>query len=323
MSIAGRKSNIQTVLGVISSEKLEYCQCHEHLFIKKGKSFKENQALWMDDLNKSIKELKLYKQSGGVSLVDAQPVGCGRMAGYLLEASIKSGVQIIASTGFHKLQFYLDNHWVFSLNEEELAGTYIDEIENGMYIDGDNSFPSKKVGAKAGVIKAALDSSGIRGDYVKLFHAAANASLRTGAPIMCHIEKGSNAFEAIDLFLSKGVSPSSIILCHLDRAKYHAGYHRKVAQTGVYLEYDTIGRFKYHSDHAEAELILQMVEAGYENRILLGLDTTRERLRNYGGSIGLDYIKTTFIPLMIKCGIDNGMIEKFTVINPGEALKIK
>ncbi len=313
---------IQTVLGPVESQELGHCQCHEHLFIRKGRSFELNPALCMEDINKSTDELILYKNSLGKSLVDAQPVGCGRMADYLAGASQDSGVNIIASTGFHKLIFYREGHWIHSIGRNELAGLFVEELRNGMYTDGDSRFPSSGISSRAGIIKTAAAGEGVAGEYKKLFFAAASASLQTGAPIMCHLENRKDALSIVEFFTGFGVPPSKIILCHLDRAFYDAGFHIEMAEKGVYLEYDTVGRFKYHSDETEIELIKQLVSSGHTERILLGLDTTNLRLKSYGGEIGLDYILKTFMGKMLKAGISEEAVRKFTVKNPAKALEI-
>jgi hypothetical protein len=77
-----------TVNGPIWSKQLGFCHSHEHLFIARGKLADINPSLCIDNFEKTVEELKLYKKSGGISVVDAQPVGCGRMANlanYLLE----------------------------------------------------------------------------------------------------------------------------------------------------------------------------------------------------------------------------------------------
>lgn len=314
------RSRIQTVLGVISAEDLGYCQCHEHLFIAKGKSYEVSPSLWMDDLAASTEELHLYRAVGGRSLVDAQPVGCGRLANYLIEASQESGINIIASTGFHKLVFYEKGHWIRRLGEDTLSRLFISELEDGMFIDGDDMFPAKRCRAKAGIIKTAVDSFGISDDYIKLFSAAANTSLETGFPILCHIEKGADALKVVEFLTHKGIKPESVILCHLDRVKFDPSYHKEVASTGAYLEYDTIARFKYHGNETEIKLIQDMISGGYGDRLLLGLDTTRERLRSYGADIGLDYIRECFVPLMLNAGIAEKAILRMTIENPMKAL---
>ena len=314
---------ILTVKGNIKPEQLGYCQSHEHLFIADGQSAKLVPSLRLDDLNATCDELELFKRRGGVSIADAQPVGCGRMADMQLKASERTGVNILASTGFHKLIFYPDGHWLKTIDGDELAELYIDEIKNGMYIDCDTSKPDRRVSARAGIIKTASDLEGPAGDYERLFLAAAEASVQTGVPILSHTEMGKGALEQIRLFTDHKVPAESIIICHLDRVLTDIGYLMEVASTGVYLELDTIGRYKYHSDEDEVRFISKLLENGYADKILLGLDTTRERMKSYGGSIGLDYMFETFFPLLGSYGIGEEFISKFTISNPAKAFTIK
>jgi predicted metal-dependent phosphotriesterase family hydrolase len=314
---------IMTVSGPIPPTTLGFCHSHEHLFIADGQSAKVNPALRIDSLEKTIAELEVFKRIGGKCIVDAQPVGCGRMADLLFLASEASGVKIIAATGFHKLGFYPEDHWIRHMSEFKLAELFSSEFAMGMYVNGDHCFPTKRTKAKPGIIKAASDVDGITVEYRKLFAAAAMASIQTGLPILCHTEKGTSAMEQIRLFLDFGLPASSLIVCHLDRFIEDFQYHRQVAETGVYLEYDTIGRLKYHSDEGEAEHIFKMVECGYEDQILLGLDVTRERMKSYGGALGIDHLIVEFLPILKKAGLTNEVINKFMIHNPAKALAIQ
>ncbi len=321
--IPDNENLIMTVKYCIHNIDLGFCHSHEHLFIEEGQSSKMVPSLKLDDFDKTVKELSLYKDNGGTSIVDAQPVGCGRMADYLYRASVVTNVNIIASTGFHKLVFYPQNHWVHAMNDQQLTDIFISEIGDGMFIGCDTEYPSVRIPAKAGVIKTASDVKGITDEYIKLFSSAAEASNNTGVPIMSHTEMGKAALEQIEFYNNKGVNAASIILCHIDRNLKDYAYLLEIAQTGVYLELDTIGRFKYHSDEDEAGFILKLVEHGHENQILLGLDTTSERMKNYGADLGLDYIKNVFIPLLKSYGLKEQTIDKFTIHNPAKAFTIK
>jgi len=312
-----------TVKTLILSSRLGFCNSHEHLFIEEGQSSKIVSALKIDNYDQTTEELMLYKKSGGSSIVDAQPVGCGRNASKLLMASIQTGINIIAATGFHKLGFYPEGHWLRLMDEVQLSELFISEIEQGMYILCDNKSPSHRILSKPGVIKTASDVQGPIEEYEKYFIAAAKASRLTGVPILSHTEMGKGALEQVRLFTSNGVLVDSIILCHIDRTLKDLDYILEVAKTGVYMEFDTIGRFKYHSDEEEAQFIVKMVERGYEDRILLGLDCTRERMKSYGAVLGLDYINTVFIPLLRAYGLQKTIIDKFMIYNPAKAFTIK
>lgn len=310
---------ITTVTGPISPEQMGFCHSHEHLFLKKGQSAKIDPALQIDDYDKTIEELHLFKEVGGTTIVEAQPVGSGRHNQWLTAASQQTGVQIVASTGFHKLVFYPEDHWIHSTDADKLTELFIDELQNGMYTDGEEAWPQHQIAAKAGIIKTASDFQGVGGRYFRLFQAAAQAALATKAPIMSHTEMGRSALDQIKLYTDLGLEPSQLIICHLDREMENADYMLHVASTGVYLELDTIGRFKYHSDEEEVELITRLIEAGYENQILLSLDTTRKRLKSYGGELGLDYLARTFLPKLERSGVSNTLIRKFMYDNPAQA----
>jgi phosphotriesterase-related protein len=309
-------SGITTVLGDIAPSELGFCQSHEHLSITGAGRFPVIAEDRIDDWEKSRLEAELYRRAGGDALVDAQPLGCGRDAAMLRDIAEKSGVRIIASTGFHKLAYYPEGHWIHTAGAEELAGIFIAELRQGMYLDGDTAYPGKRGPSRAGQIKTALDSEGLSPRYQRLFSAAAAAAMACNCALMVHIEKGSDPLGLAGYLRKLGVGPDRLIFCHMDRATADIAVHREICAQGITLEYDTIGRPKYHNDEREAEIIMKMLEAGHEQRLLISLDTTRARLRSYGGSPGLSYILESFIPLLRRSGVSEATVRAFFRDNP-------
>jgi len=307
---------VTTALGDISPESLGHCQSHEHICITKGRSSEINPDLLIDDPNKSAAELRDYRDAGGRAVVDAQPVGCGRDAAFLADASRAGGVHIIASTGFHKLMFYPEGHWIFSMAGGEIEKIFTAELTEGMYAGCDLSPPERKTGIKAGQIKTALDTEGLSERYKKLFTAAAGAAKTTGRALMVHVERGSDPLELADFLDGRGVEMSRVIFCHMDRMTPDIGTHREICSRGASLEYDTICRPKYHDDAREAEIITGILEAGFEDHLLMSLDATRARLGAYGGAPGLRYIIGVFIPFLMERGVSREHIRKAFVDNP-------
>lgn len=313
---------IMTVNGWKKPEELGFCQCHEHLMIRKGTSCKINNALCIDDFSKSKREVLRFKEKGGQTIIDAQPCGCSRMASALSLIAEQTGVNIIASTGFHKLIFYRDDHWIHFLGEDQLTEIFISEIEQGMFENLDDGMDSQQISARAGMIKSALDKENLSNRYEKLFYSVCAASKETNVPIMVHIEPGSDPLLLLTYILRQGVKPQKIIFCHMDRAESDLEIHKNLLAQGIFLEYDTIGRFKYHSDLEEAYIFKEMLDAGYEDQILFSLDTTRERLRTYNPyAAGLDYILSSFLPVMRDIGIPLRQIKKISHSNPVRVLE--
>lgn len=314
---------IQTVNGWIKKEEIGFCHSHEHLFLADGVPATVNPALRIDDYRLTVKELERFKEIGGNTIIDAQPLGCGRMEQKLIDASNKTNIAIVAATGFHKLMFYDPKHWIFRFDEHQLKNIFIHELNQGMFIDTDMKEPDEFLPNRAGFIKVAIDEERLHDKNKKWFEAAAEASLATGFPIMCHTESKEQALYIAEYFLDRGIIPANIILCHLDRTLNQLDIHIELAKLGLYLEYDTIGRFKYHSDEEEADLIVHMLDAGMEDNILVGLDTTRERLKSYGAEIGLDHLQTAFIPLLKNRKVSDKVIHKMITQNPGLAFSNK
>jgi len=311
----------RTVTGDINIDKLGFTQCHEHLFLKKGIPADINKALLMEDYQKTYNEVEKFKLDGGNTIIDAQPLGAGRMGNLLFKVSKETQVNIIASTGYHKLLFYKMNHWIKNCSINQYKEILNKEINDGMYKDDIGSETLK--GIRAGMIKTAYIQNDNTKRYRKLLKASAEVAKINGAPLMCHTDYGEKSLEATNIILSTGISPSSVIICHLDRKTTNIDLHKKVADRGVFLDYDTIGRFKYHDDESEIDLIKEMIKSGFLKNILLSLDTTRERLKEYGGQVGLSYILNTFIPHMKKRGISKKEIDTMMIKNPKKVLEIK
>jgi len=307
---------IKTVINPIKPEDIGWCQCHEHIFLADGPSRKQNSALYMDDYDKSLNELLLYKKAGGKTLVDCQPGGFGRMTKNLVKASKESDVNIVAVTGFHKLEFAEDLEYWENKSTEHIAQKWIDEIRTGMYEN------DKQLENRAGVIKCALASNRnqMKEVYDKLFEAARISAKETKSPVLFHVDNDVDVRDTIDYFDKDKVDSNKLIFCHLDRANYDFEYHREVASMGVYLEYDTINRLKYHSNHDEVKLIKHMIEMGFSENLLMGMDTTNQRLKSYGAKFGLDYILNNFKAQLYESEIEEQVVTRIMVNNPARAL---
>jgi phosphotriesterase-related protein len=185
--------------------------------------------------------------------------------------------------------------------------------------------PNQRISSRAGIMKVAVDTGGISGNptYEKLFEASISAAADCGVAVLAHFEKNEDAFPLVRLMERYGLPPERLIACHLDRMRFDIGYHRELAAEGIYLEYDTINRLRYHDNETEIKLILAMLGSGAGERLLLSLDTTNRRLRAYGANMGLDYILTDFAAQMRSAGVTNDEIETMMVNNPVRALSMQ
>jgi len=306
---------VQTVAGPVPPQSLGHCQMHEHLFVRDTPAALANPALRIDDEEKSTLELSDYFAAGGRTVLDAQPGSAGRDAAALLRLSNASGVHIVTVTGFHRPMFYPPDSFLFTEDEDALFGRFLLELREGV-TDGGARLP-----IRAGAVKAALGREGPAGRDGALLRAAARAAAAGDVPLVLHTEAGAGAVQAVALCEKAGLDPRRVLVCHADRQAEDFRPHEEIARTGAFLEYDTIGRFKYHDDESEIRLILRMLEKGHRDRLLLSLDTTAARLHHYGGEIGLTYLIETFLPALARAGVLREDLEILTRVNPSRAFE--
>jgi len=311
---------IRTVLGDISPETLGFTDAHEHLIMDKDYVLKLNPDYRLDNVEKTSQEVSSFMAAGGKAAVELTCLNFGRNARKMVEVARKTGLNLIASTGFHRPQFYMDSHWRFFYDDEQLARILIEEIQEGMDQNQYNGPIIDRTEARAGVIKIATGYYVIKPEDVKSIHAAAIAHLETGAPIFTHTEDGTLGVEQIKMLESYGVDPVHVTVGHYDRNPDFY-LHNELASTGCFLQYDTPSRKKYFPERNFIELVKKMVDAGYGKQIVWGGDLSRQSYQcAYGGAPGLKYILEDFIPRMKNEGIAEETIEDIFVNNPARAL---
>ncbi|MCD8077756.1 MAG: phosphotriesterase [Lachnospiraceae bacterium] len=312
---------ITTVCGEIRGEQLGLCQMHEHILLRRGVPASLNPALCAEEPEKSREEVRAFAEAGGNAVVDAQPIGCGRMPSELARIAVQTGVHIVASTGFHLRRFYAEEHWLFTLSERELEELFCRELCEGMYENADVRLDGIVTDRRAGLIKTACEGDSLSETQRRLFTAAAFAARICQVPLMIHTEPLSHPLALFNDLTGLGVPPERMIFCHLDRAIPEESVAYQLCREGAYVEYDTIGRFKYHSDEKEIRLIGNLLERGFEKQLLLSLDTTRQRMLAYGGEIGLTYLLHRFLPALRRAGVSEDVLRGILAENPRRVLE--
>ena len=152
--------------------------------------------------------------------------------------------------------------------------------------------------------------------------AAAQAQKRCGAPIWGHTEAGTMGMELLDILARENVDFSTVALGHLDRNPDEY-YLLKLADRGIYIQFDGPGKVKYYPDSIRVALIKSLISHGYADQLLISGDMGRASyLEGYGGGPGFRYIKTKFIPRLLDEGVDEDVIHKIFVENPKRWLAV-
>ncbi len=311
-------SFIRTVLGDIFAAQLGVCYAHEHIIIDRSFPTHEDPSFLLDSVDAAAAELRELYALGGRAVIDSMPCDSGRNILKLAAVSQQSGIHIVAPTGVHLEKYYPPGHWSGTYSVEEMAGLFIADIQEGIDA-GDYGGPLlRRTSHRAGVIKVASGKDALTAREEKIFHAAAQAHLATGCPILTHTEQGTAALEQVALFQQAGVHLDHIVLSHLDR-RNDPTYHREVLSTGVRVEYDSAFRWKSGEPNITLELLLQL-QPEFPDQIMLGMDAARRSYwKSYGGGPGMGYLLEAFQPRLEREGVTPEMLHRIFITTPASA----
>jgi 5-phospho-D-xylono-1,4-lactonase len=291
---------VRTVRADLDPRALGPTDAHEHLFlttqVQPGDEFA--------DVDLAVQEARSLVAAGAMGLVDWTPIGLGRDPEGLLQVSQATGLHIVAATGVHRDAHYPPDHPLRSTSESALAARFAADIVSA-------PVPS-------GVIKVGASYHHLQPFEKKAFAAAAEAHHRTGAPVCVHTEHGTMGGRIVEHLGSLGVSPTSVVLAHLDRNPDPVE-HAETGASGAWLQLDGPGRTKYWPDSTVVQLIADLAEAGLSGQLLLGGDTgRRSMIRAYGGGPGMDYVFARFKPRLER-QLGRQLSQQIFVDNPARA----
>ena len=304
---------IQTVNGPIQPNELGVTLMHEHLV----STLKRDKQLNLDPIIQ-------YKKHNGKTIVDVTPAGCHlqRAVDDLRDISVRTGIHIIASTGFYK-EPYLPQQ-ISQMSEEEIADIYVQEIEEG--IEG--------TGIKAGVIGEVGSSYNQITDLeARILRAAGLAQRRTGIAVITHTTHGTMGLAQLQLLEQAGAELNRVVIGHCD-LNPDLDYHLEVARRGAYLGYDTIGKERWlsavpgeelahRSDKERIYLILKVLDAGLSERIILSSDILWQEINLNKKTLGrymYTYVIFKFLGSLKDVGVDDKTLQLILEINPRRVL---
>jgi len=287
---------VRTVLGDVAVASLGVVFAHEHLLMTRGWPLRNEPDFRLDSVDAAVAEVERFRSAGGSALVEMTPLGFGRDPDGLRAVAERTGAHVVACTGFHKLTYYADDHWLHRYPVETIADLLAAEVTDGMDRYGLVGPVVERSAARAGVVKLATEYHRAGPVVEQLAEALGLVHARTGVPVATHTDKGTMGHEQLDLLERAGVPPDAVVLGHIDHNPDPV-LLAELAARGAYLAFDLPGRTKYAPDSASVALLAAVAERGATGRLLLGSDLARRSYwPAYGGGPGLDYLLTRFVP---------------------------
>jgi phosphotriesterase-related protein len=318
-------SRVNTVLGAIPTEELGLVAVHEH--IGYGMPGSELDTRWWktpeERYAETVPKLRAFsdygREYGGGTFVDATGICNGRDVDYYKSLSAKTGVHIVACTGFVGGDTALPHFARATV--DYLVRQFVHEVTVGI---GDT-------GSRAGVIKVGVSRGGRMTDLDKrIYRAAARAALSTGVPILTHL--AIDAENAITIFAEEGLPLDRVLFGHVDDG-VNADKTRDtwIAEQGGRIGFDTFGYeteledppFWARPRKERLDHFLRFLD-GHLDKVLASADANCSPL-GWPGVKGhtVNYLFEDLIPDLRAAGLDDAAIRTIFVDNPADFLTIQ
>lgn len=259
---------------------------------------------WLDEEQAVSAELGALRLEHGLGLVvDLTCQGMGRNAAMLSRISAGSRVAVVSGTGFFTRPFHPP--LVATADVDKLTERIMAEIDFGM--DGTSSLPGVigEIGSWGAVPTEAEE---------RCLRAAAQAGAASGLPVAAY---GRPGLTQLEILTAAGLSADRVAVGQQDLVS-DLGAHRKIAETGAYVSFGLLGL----AGHDPAALgtrvryVLELLEAGHADRVLLSTGVSRmEQINRYGGS-GYGHLFEVFLPALRTAGVDETTLRTILRDNP-------
>lgn len=311
---------IRSVLGDVEPAQLGPTDCHDHLLIRAGGDARLDPGFQLDDVDAAVREVESLMAAGGAALVDCMPLGAGRDADGLAEVARRTGLTVVAVTGFHADGFYGERHWVRGEEAGALAELLVSEAEEGMGTSPHARPGEQRSSARAGAIKVATSGERPTPLEERTLDAVGAAAARTGLPVITHTESVAGARAQLERLAAHGVAPDRVVLSHMDRHGSDAEV-AEVCASGATVCLDWMGRLDRRPDEVIVERLAALIEAGCGDRVVLGQDLARRSYwRAFDGGPGLAHMFEAVVPLIRRMGVGARELQQVLVDTPRRVL---
>ena len=255
-----------------------------------------NQKFFMQDLDLMTGEMKAAQADGVACIVDAGHEDMGRDLNFLRQLSVKSGMPIVASTGYYTQPFYPPE--IATMSEDQIAEDLIHKAH------------VQRVGALGEIGTWDVMTP----DERKVFRAVSKAHLATNLPIFTHTAYGKGAIEQLDVFESMGVKPQHVVIGHVGGLPDPtAAVAKEICKRGAFVGYDRQGG---RGDAQQVPPVLALIEAGYAGNLMFSADlsSAAQLKANKGGGYGKTV--TVWVPKLREAGVKEDVLHGILVDNP-------
>ncbi|MCU0899354.1 MAG: hypothetical protein MUC82_02540 [Cypionkella sp.] len=331
---------VQTVTGPVRVEDLGATVTHEHVFLDSRDGFSPRPEaispdvtvtpatraevdrhplavldnLLLDDLDIAVEELSRARTAGLATLVEATSLFTGRKPAQLIEASRRSGVQIVMGSGL-----YMERAIPAPMRDwsEDALMTL---IETDLLVGEDTALGR----VRPGVIGEVGVSSAFTALERRSLRAAARVAHGHGVPLSIHLPAWEKLGHAVlDEILAATGEVRGVLLGHLNPMAHDLPYMASLADRGAWLGLDMLGNSldygngrKSPDDSINVANIAALLAAGLGRRLLLSSDVGQKNMLKRNGGQGYAHAIEHIVPQLMATHPEFGDMRDLTIANP-------
>lgn len=280
--------------------------------------FKDN--LVQDDLDQTIREVERYTRAGGQTLINCDLPGMGRDPLALQKIARATGLNIVASTGWYVQASHPPA--IAAKSVAELADIMIREITVGI---GNTGIKAGNIGE---IAMSGQPHEPFQPGEEKVLRAAARAQKATGVSLTVHPNFLGNHWDTyLDVLEAEG---ANLAKCYMSHLGFYPDVNvaKHVLDRGVgFVSYDQLGHEElfenvlgpgvgFSTDKEEVRCVVELLNAGYADRVLLGAEVAMKTCFQEYGGWGYSHVHDNIIPWLKSLGASDEQVRSMMVGNP-------
>ena len=310
---------VQTVLGPVDAGDLGRTLMHEHVFVLTADVQQNYPEEWGDEearVADAVRRLRELPAHGIDTIVDVTVIGQGRNVARVKRiAQQVPELNIVVATGcytFDEVPMYFWRRPPAVMTE-----LFVRDITEGI----------GHTGAKAGMLKCAVDEKGLTAGVEQVLRCVAQAHVRTDTPVTIHTHSASKHGPAIlEILKEEGANLDRVVLGHSGDAVNDPGYLQAMAEAGLTLGMDRFGIDHFATFEDRSALVVELCRRGLADHMVLSHDTccyidwfapgSLDNLKQWHYL----HVSQDVLPYLRDHGVPEDQIETMLIRNPARIL---
>jgi phosphotriesterase-related protein len=306
---------IETVTGQVDDADLGLTLAHEHL----STTSETVRAQWPHlydserEYSRAVEQVRAAMDRGVKTIVDPSCMDLNRDVELARRVVDETGIQLVMATGIYGAKYTFIPPYFENREPSALVDVFVHDIEQG--IQGTD--------VKAAFLKCAVDEPGISEHVEKVLRAIAQASQRTGRPIMAHSHPASRrGLEIMDVFDDEGVDPRKVQIAHTGDTD-DLEYIEALLGRGCWIGMDRYGLDIILPTEQRNATVIELCRRGYADRMMLSQDACasidwfpEEMVKQMAPNWHFTFLWEGVLPALSDGGVTDAQIDTMMRENP-------